>query len=81
MGMFIRIDLDQTVKWPAAAARQLVEVCPVDIFELARDGTVRTIEANEDECTLCELCLPIAPQGALRIVKLYDGEALGADRR
>ena len=81
MGMFIQIELDRTVKWPAAVARQLVEVCPVDIFELARDGKVRTIEANEDECTLCELCLPIAPQGSLRVVTLYDGEVLGAAHR
>lgn len=79
--MFIQIQLDQTTPWPAAVARQLVEVCPVDIFELTRDGGVRTVEVNLDECTLCELCLPIAPPGALRVTKLYDGETLGAAHR
>ena len=31
---------------------------------------------NLDECVLCELCLEAAPDGAIRIKKLYDGTEL-----
>ena len=30
------------------------------------------VEANLDECTLCDLCLEAAPGGKVRVVKLYD---------
>jgi NAD-dependent dihydropyrimidine dehydrogenase PreA subunit len=36
------------------------------------------IEENLDECVLCELCIKAAPEGTVRVVKLYSGEALPA---
>ena len=33
------------------------------------------VDENLDECVLCELCLDAAPQGAVRVIKLYDGGA------
>ena len=30
------------------------------------------VEANLDECILCRLCIDAAPQGTVRVVKLYD---------
>ena len=74
MGTFIQITLDAS-RLDAAAAQQLVSICPVDIFALqAGQAVVRPDE--EDECTLCELCLRVAPAGALQIRKLYKDETL-----
>jgi NAD-dependent dihydropyrimidine dehydrogenase PreA subunit len=30
------------------------------------------VEANLDECVLCDLCVQAAPAGAVRIVKRYE---------
>lgn len=74
-GMFIRVDVDESVASDAAAAKQLAGICPVDIF--ADDGgKVKVVDANLDECILCGLCLAVGPKGAVRVVKLYDGDAL-----
>jgi NAD-dependent dihydropyrimidine dehydrogenase PreA subunit len=73
--MFIRCEVDEPAASDAEVAKRLASVCPVDIF--ADDaGRVRIIEENEDECILCGLCLEAAPQGAVRIIKLYDNDAL-----
>ena len=55
-------------------AARLAEVCPVDIYAQAEDGTLRIVEANLDECVLCRLCIEAAP-GAVVVRKLYDGGA------
>ena len=34
MAMFIRVDIDESVQADEALKKQLVEVCPVDIFAL-----------------------------------------------
>ena len=74
MGIFIRVAVNDAHVTPALA-RSLVALCPVDIFALAGDRlTIRPDE--EDECTLCELCLNAAPPGALVIHKLYLDESL-----
>ena len=57
----------------ATLAKRLEEVCPVDIFS-SEAGRVTIVEANLDECVLCRLCLDAAPDGAVRIVKRYDGD-------
>ena len=57
----------------AALAKKLEEVCPVSIFE-ATDTGVRIVEANLDECTLCDLCLEAAPKGKVVVKKLYEQE-------
>jgi NAD-dependent dihydropyrimidine dehydrogenase PreA subunit len=68
--MFIRVDIDDAVQSNAALCKQLVEVCPVDIFALDAGGKVTTVEQNLDECTLCDLCIHAAP-GQVQVVKLY----------
>jgi NAD-dependent dihydropyrimidine dehydrogenase PreA subunit len=74
MGTFIRIDVDGAHISPSLG-RALVELCPVDIYALEGERlSVRPDE--EDECTLCELCLKAAPAGAIVIHKLYAGERL-----
>ena len=73
-GVFIRVEVANAARHDAELARKLAEACPVDIFA-ADDGGVRIVDENLDECVLCELCLDASPPGAVRVVKLYDGEA------
>ena len=74
--MFIRIDMTPDVAADTDLAKKLAEVCPVNIFAQAPDGSVRVVEENEDECVLCELCLQAAPPRTVRVVKLYDDSVL-----
>ena len=69
--MFIEVEVDESVASDPAAAKELAAVCPVDIFADA-GGRVEIVEANLDECILCDLCLAVGAQGAVRVRKLYD---------
>jgi NAD-dependent dihydropyrimidine dehydrogenase PreA subunit len=69
--IFIDVEVDEDVARDPEMARKLTEVCPVDIF--AHDeGTLRIVEQNLDECVLCYLCVEAAPQGTVRVIKLYE---------
>ena len=70
-GLFIDVTVDARAAGDREIAAKLAEVCPVGIFE-AGDGGLRIVEENLDECVLCDLCLSAAPEGAVRIVKLYE---------
>jgi NAD-dependent dihydropyrimidine dehydrogenase PreA subunit len=70
-GMFIDVRVDRNVAGDAALARKLAEVCPVGIFD-AKGDRVTVVEANLDECVLCDLCVAAAPKGAVEIVRLYE---------
>ena len=70
--MFIDVKVDAKVAADAALAKKLVEVCPVNIFKLDASGRAQIVEANLDECTLCDLCVKAAPPGTVTIVKLYE---------
>jgi NAD-dependent dihydropyrimidine dehydrogenase PreA subunit len=74
-GVFIEVEIDESIAADGELAQELEEVCPVDIF---RDGSgrVEVVRENLDECVLCELCLDAAPDGKLAVKKLYDGTEL-----
>jgi NAD-dependent dihydropyrimidine dehydrogenase PreA subunit len=75
-GLFIDVELDDSIRGDAELARKLEEVCPVDIYAAAPTG-VELRQEQLDECVLCELCLEAAPAGTIRVIKLYaDGAAL-----
>ena len=74
-GVFIDVELDDSVRDDAELAKKLEDACPVDIYA-ARDGRVEVVEENLDECVLCGLCLDASPPGTVKVIKLYDGEAL-----
>jgi NAD-dependent dihydropyrimidine dehydrogenase PreA subunit len=71
-GMFIAVEVDDSVAKDPALAKKLVEVCPVNIFEQKEDGRVAIVAKNLDECTLCDLCIQAAPPGTVRVIKLYE---------
>ncbi len=76
--LFIGVEVDESVAADPALAAKLSEVCPVDIFATAEDGTLTIVEDNLDECVLCELCINAAPAGTVKVLKLYSGESLPA---
>ena len=74
-GTFIGVEVDDSVAGDAELARKLEEACPVDIYA-SGDGGVEIVDENLDECVLCGLCLDASPPDTVRVIKLYDGEAL-----
>ena len=56
--------------------KKLTDVCPVNIFAQEKDGRLRIVEENLDECVLCELCVQAAPPKGVIVRKLYSGEVL-----
>ena len=76
-GLFIDVEVDESIRDDADLARRLEEACPVDIYANA-DGRLEVVEENLDECVLCELCTRSAPAGTLKVKKLYDNTELAA---
>ena len=73
---FIAVEVDDAAAADAELAARLSEACPVDIFA-QRDGDgLEIVQQNLDECVLCRLCLDAAPEGAVKVIKLYDDGAL-----
>jgi NAD-dependent dihydropyrimidine dehydrogenase PreA subunit len=70
--LFIDVEVDAKVTHDSDVARKLAEVCPVDIFAQAGDGSVEIVEENLDECVLCYLCVDATPEGTVRVIKLYE---------
>lgn len=69
--VFIDIEIDEPARSDVELAKKLEEVCPVNIFKATAAGT-EIVEKNLDECVLCNLCVDAAPDGAVRINKLYE---------
>jgi NAD-dependent dihydropyrimidine dehydrogenase PreA subunit len=69
--LFIDVEVDASVAGDAELAGKLEEVCPVDIFKASGSG-VELVEENLDECVLCNLCVDAAPDGMVRVIKLYE---------
>jgi NAD-dependent dihydropyrimidine dehydrogenase PreA subunit len=68
---FIGIEVDDSVAGDAALAAKLAETCPVDIYA-DEGGRVGLVEDNIDECILCDMCVHAAPDGSVRVHKLYE---------
>ncbi len=75
-GIFIAVEVDDRAAADPDLARRLTEACPVDIFAQGQGGRLQIVEQNLDECVLCRLCLDASPDGAVKIVKLYDNDAV-----
>jgi ferredoxin-like protein FixX len=69
--MFIDVVVAPQIAKDPAHAKKLTEVCPVNIFKQAGDGSLQIVDDNLDECTLCDLCVQAAPAGTVTVKKLY----------
>jgi NAD-dependent dihydropyrimidine dehydrogenase PreA subunit len=74
-GVFIQVEVDDSIRGDAELAAKLEEVCPVDIYA-GEGGKVEVVDENLDECILCSLCVEAAPPGGVVVRKLYDGTEL-----
>lgn len=79
MGIFIKLEIDEERCLGVQACGFCIKVCPVKIFGQSDDRPV-SIEDNEDECTLCALCLTECKPNAIRLVKLYESRETGTGR-
>lgn len=70
-GIFINVEVDDSIVDDPALSAKLAEVCPVDIFA-ADAERVTIVRKNLDECVLCNLCVDAAPDGTVHIIKLYE---------
>jgi NAD-dependent dihydropyrimidine dehydrogenase PreA subunit len=70
--IFIDVEVDDAVARDRELVPKIVEACPVDIFAERNDGALEIVEENLDECVLCYLCVDAAPEGSVRVVKLYE---------
>jgi NAD-dependent dihydropyrimidine dehydrogenase PreA subunit len=75
-GTFIAVEVEDAVAGDPELARKLTDACPVDIFAQADGDGVQILERNVDECVLCRLCLDASPPGVVKVIKLYDNDAL-----
>jgi ferredoxin-like protein FixX len=71
-GLFIDVKVTDKAAKDSAVVAKLAEVCPVDIFEQEDSGALRIVEANLDECVLCDLWMSAAPDNSVEVVKLYE---------
>lgn len=69
MGMFIHVEIHDD-RCTGSECGQCMPVCPVVIF-IASDGHIAVDAGQEDECTLCDLCLQVCPEDAITIHRLY----------
>jgi NAD-dependent dihydropyrimidine dehydrogenase PreA subunit len=74
---FIGVEVDDAAAADPAIAARLAETCPVDVYADA-GGRVEIVEANLDECILCDMCIAAAPPGTVAVHRLYDGAQVSA---
>ena len=75
-GIFIDVEVDDSIR-DAGGHRPEARPTPArSTSSRTPTGTVTIVEANLDECVLCELCINAAPKGTVRVKKLYDGGVL-----
>ena len=79
MSEFIKVEIDLSKCAGTKEITGWVQVCPVNIFKMENNLPV-VIAENEDECTLCMLCVEVFPKGAITIHKLYESENLSQKR-
>ncbi len=71
--MFIKVQVKPEGISDEALVKKLVDICPVDIF-CENQGRLSVVEENQDECTLCNLCIQATSEGIIRIIRLYEDQ-------
>ncbi len=80
MSEFIKVTIDDSKCLGTADCGGCIKVCPVNVFQHPPQGTSSApdkevpavVEENQDECTLCDLCLQECNPRAILIKKLYE---------
>lgn len=70
MSLFIALEIEQEKCLGLKECGRCIKVCPVKIFAENDDGPMSVAE-NEDECTLCDLCIANCKPGAITVVRKY----------
>ena len=71
MGEFITVSIKESICLGLDACGSCISKCPVNIFVQAE--ALPTIDdENEDECTLCNLCLDVCAPDCIVINKEYE---------
>jgi ferredoxin len=73
MSEFIKVEIDRSKCLGIEACGGCLRVCPVNIFDKKNDDLV-IIKEDEDECTLCDLCIQACGPNAVTIHKLYENQ-------
>lgn len=71
MSEFIKLDIDQKSCLGIQRCGKCIQVCPVNLFVANKHYPI-IVEDDEDECTLCSLCLQGCEVDAITIHKLYE---------
>jgi ferredoxin len=71
MNIFIKVNIINKKCIGIKECGQCINVCPVSIFDKRANEPI-IVQNNEDECTLCDLCLNSCPTDAVQIIKLYE---------
>jgi len=71
MSEFIRVEIDFQKCIGIKECGECIGACPVNIFGKKGDHPV-IIQENQDECTLCDLCVEACNPDAITIKKLYE---------
>jgi len=75
MSIFIKVNIINNKCLYIQECGQCIKICPVSIFD-KRGNEPIIVQNNEDECTLCDLCLTSCPTDAVEITKLYEKECV-----
>lgn len=71
MSEFIQVLITEDRCTGISGCGKCVQVCPVNIFDVEGDRPL-VVEDNQDECTLCDLCLQECTPDAIVLRKLYE---------
>ncbi len=71
MGIFINLEIDPERCVGISSCGKCLKICPVQIFGTGDRYPVLLAE-NEDECTLCDLCIDACDPRAITVKKRYE---------
>ena len=71
-GIFIDVEVDDDDRQGRRAREEARGGLPGRHLRGRPTPASRIVEENLDECVLCDLCVEAAPDGGVRIVKLYE---------
>lgn len=71
MSLFVNLEISTNRCLGIKECGKCLAVCPVSIFGQDGDHPI-VIDDNQDECTLCDLCLDACQPAAIKLIKLYE---------